>query len=173
MTAKLEAMPASPQRFIPYLLVETGLRNNDARWIDLGQLSADGKWLMRVHVKGGKRINVPLSDKAAQELTLYREGWRNNYPTGDNTPLLVTKRGSRPSNKTIWQYVYDVTGEHPHALRHTFAYRYLEHLQAQGLSAGRAFLRLRDRLGHSSIQTTLRYLGNRQDEVWEEIRGMA
>lgn len=168
------------ERFLPLLLVGTGLRNNEARHLTIGNISKDQKWLVRVVGKGGKVRNIPLTDDLVTELQIYM-WWRDQFPIGDRSPLLLTRAGGVISNKTIWRIVQD-TGlnaglpeevAHPHALRHTFAYRALDWLERNGAKVGRALIIVKDLLGHSSINTTMRYLGNQENDVFDLVRGMA
>jgi site-specific recombinase XerD len=176
-TAKKQKSPL--RRFIPMLLVGTGLRNNEARHLTLANISKDAKWLLRVKGKGGKIRNIPLTDETTTELQIYM-WWRQDFGSPPDSPLLLSRVGGHLGNKTIWRIVQVIGAlsglpedvSHPHALRHTFAYRTLEHLESTGIKPGRALNILKDILGHSSINTTMRYLGNQEEDVFELMRGM-
>lgn len=167
------------RRIIPLLFLGTGLRNNEVRLLTHGHISADNRWFLGVEGKGKKFRNIPLSDELIQELQVYL--WTicrtKRRPA---LPLFASSRGGLLANKTIWRIIHDIGEEaglpsslaHPHALRHTFAYRTLDFLESKGVKIGRALIILRDILGHSSINTTLRYLGNDAAELAETMREM-
>lgn len=172
------ACKSPTKRFIPLLLLGTGLRNNEARNLIFANISKDKKWLLRVAGKGGKVRNIPLTDEVSTELQIYL-WWRLEF--GSSPTDLLLGNSLRPlDNKTIWRVVQQTAlraglpddVSHPHALRHTFAYRTLEHLESNGIKPGRALNILKDILGHSSIQTTMRYLGNQEEEMFELMRGL-
>lgn len=170
-------------RYVPQLLVYTGARNDEARRLTLAQFSRDLDWLNRVVGKGGRKRDIPICDQLRREHLVFM-WWREDFPEQPEYPLLWSERGSSRgnpgllSNKTIWRIVHDVAIEagipeelaHPHALRHTFAYRTLDHLERRGVKAGRALIMLRDLMGHRSINTTMKYLGNRSEDLEELMK---
>lgn len=177
-----KADPRPLARFVPVLLLATGMRNDEARNLTLGQIDSHREWINKVKGKSTNPRDIPITDSLRHEMTLYLQ-WREEYIGGKFSPLLVSGRGKKQTpldNKTIWRIVNDVcrrakTAEdvrHPHAFRHTFAYRTLAHLEENGIKPGRALIILRDLLGHRDIRTTMRYLGNDKEENYNLLREM-
>jgi integrase/recombinase XerC len=137
------------------LLVGTGLRVSEALKLRVGDLSLNDR-SGRVTVrrgKGGVHREVPLTKEVRQTLKAYLE----THPDLEGKdPLWVGQRGplKDPSaiNRLLAKYarlarVKEVT---PHALRHTFATRYLE--------AHPGDIRyLAAILGHADLKTTMVY----------------
>lgn len=171
------------RRFLPILLVETGLRNSEARDITIGQIDLDQGWLKYVLGKGRKRRHISINDRLAPELQLYL-AWRESLPAADGAPLLCSRRRSerrvtKLDNKTIWQICRDVAGTNPHSCRHTFAYRRLDALISEFTNKGHssagalwfAIRNLKKEMGHSSFQTTLKYLQLKHGELADAFAG--
>lgn len=173
------------ERFVPILLLETGLRNDEARNLTIKQIDRDASWINRVVGKSAKPRDIFISDTLRHELTEYLY-WRKLLPSPPDSPLLpssyraTARRVPKLSNKTIWRIVNDVCTaagvredvSHPHALRHTFAYRTLDHLESKGLKSTPALLKLGSYLGHESILVTTRYLGNDKTDDYELLRDL-
>lgn len=166
-------------RFIPLLLAGTGLRCSEAAGLTIGNLSPDHAWLVNVFGKGSKLRCVPLLEDVMSELQIYMF-WREQFPTERNSPLLLSPRQAKRGKikamdpKSIYNCVRDTGADaglecHPHMLRHTFAYRWLDAQKEKGI---REVQRLALILGHSNIETSLKYLGQGAEELLASIKEM-
>jgi len=183
--AKQQSEPL--RRFLPLFLLYTGMRNDEARNIKLAQIDDRREWINKVVGKSTRIRDIAITDELRHELSLYM-CWRTELRCSPRDPLLPSTYRKQDSgcapkplcNKTIWRIVNESCTEagtdndvrHPHALRHTFAYTALDHLEHEGVKPGRALIILKDLMGHKSIQTTMRYLGNEKDEQYELLREM-
>ena len=173
--------------FIVLLLLNTGLRRDEARTITIGNLSEDWKWLENVKGKGNKARNIPLNKEFRRSILRYMD-WRKQYPMGPEYPLLVSNNSAKKSKpdswrlngKTIYRIVNDALKEvttddlaHPHTLRHTFARRSLASIGAKITNASKALTMVKEMLGHSSIETTMIYLNNDKNEILELMEDFA
>jgi len=113
-----------------------------------------------VNGKGGKTRQVPLNNEVRQLLNTYRE---KHHPTDE---LFIGQRGALTTiafNKIIEFYAKKADIKcHPHTLRHTFAYNYLE--QNKGDIVGLAQI-----LGHSNLNTTAIYTQNRLEDLQAKV----
>lgn len=158
--AKLQRDPL--RRIVPLLLVWTGLRNDEACNLTINQISPDMRWIHRVSGKSAKLRNIPISPELASELATYlatRESAKGSHP------LLLSNRQRQISPKTMWRIVNDIGDTHPHALRHTYAYRTIDELEAKGFKLMKIARILMNVMGHQSFQTTLKYLNLREGEI--------
>jgi len=159
-------------RFVPLLLLWTGLRNNEARELTWGHRQGD--WLTSVPGKGDKPRNIPISEELREELDVYASIVGKGR---DSEPLLVSPKGGPLNNKTIYNIVRSVCQDagipdaKPHSLRHTFAYMTLDRLERDGLAASQASRIVMSVMGHSSFDTTLKYLTVREDEIGKAFFG--
>lgn len=137
-------------RAIVTLLLYAGLRCNELRMLDVGDVDLEA---MSIHVRFGKRAKeryVPLHPDAAMAVSQYLDGRQSG-------PVFLSARGGRLSLRHLRTLVKRAGQRaglrkdlHPHALRHSFAVALLEkHTDLETI---------RDLLGHSSIQTTSIYL---------------
>jgi integrase len=177
--ARKETRPL--HRFIPLLLLYTGMRNDKAASLTIRQIDKNREWINKVSGKSTVLRDIPITDDLRHEITRYMQ-WREVMPSGPTYPLLTTRHGrGKINNKTIWSAVNaacttantDPNVRHPHALRHTFAYFTLQHLEESGVKPGRALIILRDLLGHRDITTTMVYLGNDKGEHYDLLKGMS
>lgn len=171
LIARAKSQSDPLRRFIPLLLLETGLRCSEARDLLIGQISEDGQWFRYVLGKNKKRRHVPIVPDLAPELQTYMS-WRRSLPAGNQQPLLTCGGGAtartvqKLNNKTIYRISIEVGDANPHRYRHAFTCRTRDRLlreySEQGLDPATALNRtaqvLQAVLGHSSWQTTLRYL---------------
>lgn len=138
------------------LMYRTGVRVSSACGIDLYDLfEQDGQRFVRIEkIKGGLRIqSFPIDLELGKIIDEWLEV-RGREPG----PLFSTHRGARlhtSSVRRMFQRLAPKAGierrVHPHALRHTFAAElYTERIGAAGIQAA---------LGHSSLATTQKYLG--------------
>jgi len=151
----LEAKPkTSGERRIHVLsalLLDTGLRIDEALGLTREDVDLDNL-LVRVRGKGGKHRVVPMS----LELRRRMFPWLRSH---DFELVFATRTGTKPIQRNLlrdFKLLGDRTGAASgvrfsfHTLRHTFAASYLR--------AGGNLFYLSRILGHSSIETTQRYL---------------
>jgi integrase/recombinase XerD len=158
--------PARDVALLATFLV-TGVRLSEAVGLDVGSL--DGPPSARrlaVLGKGNKMrtipVEPPLEILIADYLDERWERFPRHRPGDHGTPLFVrADTGERPSRQQVQHWVdkiyrrAGVRGQVPqgalvHALRHTFATSALDH--------GVDVVELQELLGHSSLDTTRRYL---------------
>ena len=138
------------------LLYSAGLRISEAlalRWTDLDEQ----KQILCAEGKGSKQRLIPYSERSARALEKFKSGawekWRKNQ---NQKMIFISPRGKVLSRMGAWKIVSYWSQQagighiHPHVLRHSFA----THLLAGGADV-RVVQAL---LGHSSINTTERYL---------------
>lgn len=133
-----------------WLMAGVGLRVQEACTARIEDLKED---LLTVKVKGGHRQTKPLSDTVATAV---------NAAIADRTtgPVLIDTNGQSVPAWKAQRLIADL-GEaagipdrvHPHILRHTAA--------TLALEAGSPVEDVSALLGHRSIETTLRYIRNR------------
>jgi integrase/recombinase XerC len=149
------------------LMARAGLRIGEVVSLDIEdvELRSRSGWVVVRHGKGLKERRVPLSSRARQVLEDYIEA----RPEEAMTPaLFITKNRNRLTKRPVQRMVksaarragiaQDVT---PHALRHTFATRFLE--------KGGDLATLRDILGHANLSTTSRYLHSTARKMQEMV----
>ncbi len=130
---------------------------------------------VRITGKGQKTRIVPLGTKAAKAIRLWLP-LRAKWAHPDERALMVSKRGSRLSGRTVQKRLHRLArekginrGVHPHMLRHSFASHLLE-------SSG-DLLAVQELLGHADIATTqiythldYQYLANLYDKAHPRAR---
>jgi integrase/recombinase XerD len=145
----------------------TGVRLSEA--VDLTMSSIEGPLgarRMSVVGKGNRARTIPIENELEALLGLYLDDRRERFPKhrlGDGrTPLFVrADNGLRPSRQQVEGWIDKLyrragirnrvpAGALVHALRHTFATSALDH--------GIDVVELQELLGHSSLETTRRYL---------------
>jgi len=116
-----------------------------------------------INGKGGKTRQVPLNNHIRQLLSEYIE--KNKL----EDRLFIGQRGALTTiafNKIIDFYSKKAGIKcHPHTLRHTFAYNFLE--QNKGDIVG-----LSQILGHSNLNTTAIYTQNRLEDLQNKVENM-
>jgi site-specific recombinase XerD len=137
-------------RAILAIFLYGGLRSNELRMLDVGDIDVDAKTIFIRFGKRSKQRLTPLHANAEAALLAYLGDRRSG-------PIFLGPSGERISNRGLrhlvkrWGQQADLRKElHPHALRHTFAVSLLE--------AGVDLETIRDLLGHASISTTSIYL---------------
>jgi len=152
------------------LMLHTGLRRAEIASLKVGSLSGQGNklWLI-VFGKGQKYRKIPLKNELLIErLGKYLEKVGNKGKL--EAPMFLTRsqRGGRPIQAITPETIRRVVEKNSklaniqkrvssHTLRHTFLTRALE---KTGDLAG-----VRDLAGHSSIQTTNRYLHSSEERM--------
>lgn len=133
------------------LLVTTGLRITEALTATLDSIGTDGdERTVAVRRKGGAEHRIPLPDPTWQ---LIRQLHQVDTDTG---PLIPGPRGGHIADWRARQLISEVGATaglpdiHPHLLRHTAA--------TLALEAGHPIERVQWMLGHSSPETTQRYV---------------
>jgi integrase/recombinase XerD len=146
-------------RAIVTTFLYTGLRSNELRLLDVGDLDFE---FLTVFVRFGKRAKqriIPLHTEAAAALDAHLAPPGSPFEGGRRTsgPVFESNRGVRISYDRLHSLIVEIGKRaglrkelHPHALRHSFAVSLLD--------AGVDLETIRDLLGHESIQTTSIYL---------------
>ncbi|MEZ4814672.1 MAG: tyrosine-type recombinase/integrase [Bdellovibrionota bacterium] len=146
------------------LLYSSGLRISEAltlSWRDIDEQ----REVLRVHGKGAKERFVPYSARSSKALNKYHKGtwqlWNKKFPKNDK--IFITPRSSSLTRMGAWKNLSHWSQKaglghiHPHVLRHSFATHLL---------AGGADVRIvQSLLGHTSLNTTERYLKIDDSEV--------
>lgn len=148
--------PAQRDRTILELLYGCGLRVSELCGLDLVHvMSREG--LLRVLGKGSKERVVPLLGTASKALEDYLGSWRPLLvkPGRLTDAVFLNQRGTRLTRQWVhtvcerYGRLVDISGLHPHTLRHSFATHLVE---------GGADLRVvQELLGHATIATTQIY----------------
>lgn len=136
------------------LFVFTGARLGEVAGLDVGSINFTNHTLTLKETKNGKDRIVSMHTGMESVLReyLYRRGMNNLEA---DSPLFTSYRSQRLSGKRMEDIVKEVAkraglvGVHPHILRHSFATAWVE-------NGGDPF-NLQWVLGHSDIQTTVRY----------------
>lgn len=139
-----------------------GLRVGEAAAAQIGDLTLRPRsGLLIVHGKGDKDRSVPLSLSAREALQDWLDvrGW-------DPGPLFCDEDGGPISERAVQKRI-SALGEQSgvevtcHMLRHTCAKRIID--------AGRPVGEVKDLLGHSKLETTLRYIIPGLDDLQEAV----
>jgi integrase/recombinase XerD len=145
-------------RAIIETLYSTGLRVSELRNLACYDVDTEERSLKVRQGKGGKDRMVPLTRPAARAIDAYLAFGRARFETRKALPnLFLSDRGLRFSvlmlNRMVQQYAKKARVK-KHVTCHTF-----RHSVATHLLKGRADIRhIQALLGHSSIQSTERYL---------------
>ena len=141
------------------LLYSSGLRVSEMAALDIEHMRLDLGVVRIASGKGGKERVVPVGQAAQDALTRYLKARAAILPKGRDEPaaLFLNRNGGRLTSRSIQRmvdkYQQGLTVSRnvgPHALRHAMATHLLE---------GGADLRsVQEMLGHSSLQTTQKYL---------------
>jgi site-specific recombinase XerD len=175
------------------LLLQTGMRIGECHalcWQDIEYKERKGSVLIRAG-KGNKARSVPLNGSARSALADYAAmqlgcaieanwiagAWSNLSQEQKQQPLWLSQKGKKLSASAIGRMfatlVNDCAARNlmsadttPHALRHTFAHRYLD--QNPGDLIGLARI-----LGHESLETTKIYLRLTADDLAQRVERMS
>lgn len=110
------------------LLIDCGFRVSELAGITLNDVDLDRE-LAYVVGKGSRPRAVPFSAKTGQAIDRYLR-IRSAHPRGACEALLISERGPMSPDGIRWRLerlraIAGVPDLHPHALRHTFAHRWL------------------------------------------------
>ena len=159
IAALLRAAREGRDRMMLKLIYADGLRLDEARMLQIGDIDAAREQLRIRRGKGAKERVLPLS--AQHLLAPLRAYWkrdRSGWPGHDSPWLFQGARPGQPMSKSLVQHIYYRAVENagikrkrgPHTLRHSFATHLLE--------AGIPITTVQQLLGHTSLATTARYL---------------
>jgi integrase/recombinase XerD len=152
------------RRLAALLMYDAGLRRGEVSrlcWDEHVDFRRDGTvWLYPLG-KGSKRRKLVATRRLGKALTVQREA---------GSPFVVTNaRGEQVHGNTLNKWVVamfgnvNVQGASAHCLRHTFA---TEHHRK-----GTPVQTIQEMLGHSSLATTMRYLGVDESDISRAING--
>jgi site-specific recombinase XerD len=171
------------------MLLQTGMRIGECqslRWQDIDYKERKGTVMIRAG-KGDKARPVPLNGSARSALASYvatvfdcesdgksvATAWANISQERRRQPLWVSQKGRTLSSSAMWRMfttlVADCSARNlvpavttPHALRHTFAHRYLDRHPGDLIGLARI-------LGHESLETTKVYLRLTTDDLAQRM----
>jgi len=136
-------------RAIIYVLVDSGIRATELCELKLDDISSV---TLKVHGKGDREREVPLSDRSWRAMMDYL----HSRDHADDHALFVSARGRALTRSGLYQVLrklgesVGVERAYPHRMRHTFAINYLRN--------GGDVYTLMKILGHSSMEMTKKYL---------------
>ena len=175
----IAALRPKRNQLMAWMMVEMGLRREEAAGFTCAVLPdpighSDHQMFKvtlvptKTPTKGGRERWVQMSPQLAGVLWQYRQVDRTQPARlhkakhgTDTGRLFLTEYGEPVSPKGLnnaFRKASEQTGIHgtPHLLRHTFGTYELLRLE-QRMNQGNALLWVKERMGHRSIQTTLRY----------------
>ncbi|MCX7733489.1 MAG: tyrosine-type recombinase/integrase [bacterium] len=143
------------------ILYGCGLRISELENLKLENISGD---FLKIYGKGGKWRSVPIPTYVREEIDFYIKNIRPKYLRDeDDGYLLLNKYGKKLSSRYIRKIVkrqgFLKTGKNvwPHLLRHSYATHLLKN---------QADIRvIQELLGHSSINTTQKYVHTNINEI--------
>lgn len=169
---RLTTIVSAANRPLTRLLLDTGIRMEEARRLRVRDYLVDpAPGFVHVTGKGAKDRLIPCTRAVAQGLNELILGealgpsdhfW---YSRKGNQSMATERRRDRPIGQTTfdrwWREMLEAAGvahRGVHTCRHTFATRYLSHRRGK-------IERLRELMGHESIETTRRYVHNSPTEL--------
>ncbi len=172
---RLRAAAASDSRgqAIIELFLQTGIRLSEAATLSVENVALPDDELpgigsLRVHGKGRKERTVTLNSRACGALSGYL-ATREHVVEG--APLFLSRRGSRLTPRSIQRIVRQlmsaagIAGASVHTLRHTFA--------THSVRKGTSLRVVQEALGHSSLQTTSRYVSLARELMDQQLEANA
>lgn len=160
-------------RALVWILLETGLRNEEMRNLNWGDLFTNGEYGMpKVRVrngKGGKDRTVPMPIEVHHALYFLKEDIKEELGpefVADDAPIFQMPDGRRitvDAVRTIFARISRGVGfrVYPHMLRHTYGRTMVK--RNVPLPAIQAWM------GHSSIETTMIYAALDEDDGLDKI----
>lgn len=174
----LEADPS--HRILFHLMVRTGLRSCEARSFPLkyvfnprtqkglrpGQMISVELDPADMHIKYDRPRTIDVPWSLMEEMwsySLHQREIRRSASKGKPTALVLTKEGTEYSKSAIVNVMEAYEKKcgfyvRAHMLRHTYATYTLYALRRSKDFKGEPLLYVRDRMGHSDVQTTMVYL---------------
>ena len=139
------------------ILLDAGMRISELVNIKMTDLDIQ-LGLVTILGKGQKQRVVPLTRFTVRELLRYIQNFRKNYGFVESPYLFPDNNGGHISTNSIQQYLRRLAEKAglkdvkvtPHVFRHTFG------TNAAARDAN-AFM-IKDMMGHSSLQTTMKYI---------------
>jgi site-specific recombinase XerD len=149
---------------IVHILLDTGMRISELTQIRLDELDLGLGWV-RVTGKGQKIRLVPLTAPCRKEIRRYISLFRHQTAPVDSPFLFAQADGESISANSVEQFLRRLATAarlkgvrcSPHVFRHTFATQYIA-------NGGNVFV-LKEILGHSSLQTTMKYVHLRPQDI--------
>ena len=145
------------------LMVDTGMRISELVNIKISDLDIP-RGFVTIFGKGQKQRIVPISRITQGDILRYIDRFRQSNGVPNSPYLFPDQYGNHVTVNSIQQYLRRLTQKAgldvkvtPHILRHTAATNFA----AQGINA---FI-LKEMLGHSSMQTTMRYVHPQPDDL--------
>ena len=153
-------------RTMMLVLYSSGMRRAELCSLKIGDFDPRRR-VFRVTGKGDKTREIPIPDLICQELLLYLERFKKEFPDNPEGWFFLTNRGGAPYlafvNNVVKEELSSVEGftgrKAPHALRHSLA----THL----LNRGADLNTIKEILGHSSIAATQIYTHNSFEKLKE------
>lgn len=136
------------------VLYGTGMRVSELVALDVDDADVD-RGEIRCQGKAGRSRVVPLSPRAIEHVSKYRETARGRLVRDDTSSLFVNHRGGRLTRQGFWLILKSyaerakIDAITPHTLRHSYAIHQLRN--------GAELRDIQQRLGHVSIGTTQVY----------------
>ncbi|MFK7756877.1 MAG: tyrosine-type recombinase/integrase [Flavobacteriales bacterium] len=145
------------------LFYQTGMRVSELLELKDSSVNLDTKSLKVLGKRNKERI-IPLSEQLINEVSVYQEARKNNFPESRNRNLVVADSGGKLDRKFVYNkvkhYLSQVSSlkkKSPHVLRHTFATHMLKN--------GADLNAIKEILGHSSLAATQVYAHNDLEQL--------
>ena len=146
-----------------YLLLSTGLRRDEAVTLKLSNIDFQDESITLIG-KGEKERTIYLNERVITVLKSYINTERRESKYNNSKYLFTTERSNKMHKETV-NKIMNPYNINPHALRHFFASNALNSGEASIVEVG-------NMLGHSSINTTSKYLHPTLKEMKKKINNM-